>query len=121
MVDFTGKIPDGIYLNSLHVAGHDFPVGVHSSIGSYQACMDINVPNDHGHSIQGRHSMIELSACSDNCGAMGLRLDEKMEQTKGYQLDGGFRGLKHHWNSVEKLDKQLVLGAPGLDVGGAMF
>ena len=74
MLDFSAKVPDGIYRDSnvLNINGENvhFPFGKHANFGSYQACLNINAnatvaPGNYTE-INGRHSIMLLVAYAPN-------------------------------------------------------
>ena len=74
MLDFSAKVPDGMFRDSivLNINGENvhLPFGKHSNFGSYQACLNINAnatvaPSNYTQ-INGRHSIMQLAAYAPN-------------------------------------------------------
>ena len=64
MLDYSAKIPDGIYTNSIkpNNTQEELPFGNHFVPGSYDACLNLDVPIGRKKSVKGRWYLLKLHA-----------------------------------------------------------
>ena len=70
VVDFSGKVPDGVFLNEIDIGGGvKVPIGNHAALGDYQHCIEIDeVANVSGSKqlFQGRYSVLAIGAVAND-------------------------------------------------------